>query len=137
MKIKISKKISEYFSSYKSKFNRKNKYDWASEVDEPVIGQIWWTVPDEVLWLYATNNSEGYEGSQTQIGIKKDGTLVWGYFSHCSCYNYSSYKGEVKELTEDNLIHTQKYYELEKIDIGAMDLIKKRIKQINKIGLKD
>ena len=58
------------------------------------FGHQHWNVPSDVLWLDYTSNEEGYDGSQTQIGIKQDGTIVWGYFSHCSCYGYEDYRGQ-------------------------------------------
>lgn len=136
MKIKIPKKITDYWGSYKHKFNPtpKNSYD---EIICPIIGKLWWVVPQEVLWLYTTNNEEGYDGNQTQFGIKKDGTIVWGYFSHCSCYGYEDYRGEFTELTDDNIIHTKKTYELENVDFGVLEIMKKRLKEISKQGLKD
>ena len=136
MELKIPKKIVEYWSSYKHKFNPKGKYEW-NPTSEILGNVLHWTLPEEVLWLYATNNSEGYDGSQTQIGVTKEGKVVWGYFSHCSCYGYEDYKGEFKELNEDNLIHTEKYYEMENIEKEVLVILKDRLKQISKIGLKD
>lgn len=136
MKLKIPEKITDYWGSYKHKFNPtpKNYYD---ENIFPIIGKLWWVIPEEVLWLYATYNEEGYDGSQTQFGIKKDGTIVWGFFSHCSCYGYEDYKGEFTELAEENMIHTKKTYELENVDFEVLEIIKKRIKDISKVGLKE
>lgn len=132
MKIKIPKKIIDYWSSYKNKFNKNDYY----KGDNPVIGNLYWIVPNEVIWIYTTNREEGYDGSQTQIGIKKDGTIVWGYFSHCSCYGYEEYGGEFEELSEDNLIHTEKYYEISDVPIDILKIIKNRIKEISKEELK-
>lgn len=128
MKIKITKKISEHFKSYKNKFNNQ---------ENDIVGKLFWVVPEEVLWLYSTNNEEGYDGNQTQIGIKQDGTIVWAYFSHCSCFGYEDFNGEYKELTDENLIHTRKTYEMENVDTEALKIIKKRLKEISKRGLKD
>ena len=136
MKIDIPKEIQDYFSSYKNKYNHKNKNSWEDSISL-IVGKLWWTVPDEVLWLYSTNNEEGYEGSQTQFGIKKDGTVVWGYFSHCSCYGYEDYKGEITELNDENEIHTRKTYELKEVDQNLLIIIENKLKQISKLGLKD
>lgn len=133
MKIKVSKEIMDYWDCYKSKFNPKGRC-----TESNILGHVLhWTIPKEVLWLYATNNEEDYEGSQTQIGIKKDGTVVWGFFSHCSCYGYEEYEGEFEELKEDNLIHTEKYYEMKNVDKEILKILKERLKQISKIGLKE
>jgi len=136
MKIKIPKKITDYWESYKNKFNKVgDTYD--DKLNPQPINKLWWIVPEEVLWLYTTNNGEGYEGSQTQFGIKKDGTIVWGFFSHCSCYGYEDYRGEITELTDENEIHTRKTYELENVDENVLYVLKQRLKEISKIGLKD
>ena len=136
MKIKIPKKITDYWESYKNKFNKVgDTYD--DKLNPQPINKLWWIVPEEVLWLYTTNNGEGYEGSQTQFGIKKDGTIVWGFFSHCSCYGYEDYRGEITELTDENEIHTRKTYELENVDENVLYVLKQGLKEISKIGLKD
>lgn len=137
MKLKIPKKIQDYFSSFKHKFNTKSVSEYSSEVDVSIIGHLYWTIPENVLWLYATNNEEGYDGSQTQFGIKQDGTIVWGYFSHCSCYGYEDYNGEISYLKDENDIHTRKTYELENVDDRVVEIMKERLKEINKIGIKD
>lgn len=136
MKIKIPKKITNYWSSYKEKFNTYG-YNWQDKINSTPIGKLWWIVPKDVLWLYSTQNEECYEGSQTQFGVKKDGTIVWGYFSHCSCYGYEDYEGEVNELNDENEIHTRKTYELNNVDSGVLLVMKQRLKEISKIGLKD
>ncbi len=65
-----------------------------------------------------------------------DGTIVWAYFSHCSCYGYEDYKGEVKELSDKNDIHTQKMYELKEVDSGVLSIMKQRLTERSKFGLK-
>ncbi len=135
MKIKITKKITDYWSSIIGKYNKYGDH-WDAK-ENPIIGKLWWNVPADILWLYSTQNEEGYEGSQTQFGVRKDGTIVWGYFSHCSCYGYEDYKGEVSELNDENEIHTRKTYELEDVDTGVLLIMKQRLKEISKLGLKD
>jgi hypothetical protein len=137
MEIIIPKKIIECWSSYKNKFNKKSKNTWESSSDI-LVNNLYWVVPEEVIWLYATNNEEDYDDcSQTQIGVTKEGKIVWGFFSHCSCYGYEDYKGDFEELKEDNLIHTEKYYEMENVDKNVLKLLKDRLNEISKIGLKD
>lgn len=137
MKIDIPKEIIECWGSYKHKFNPPKKNSW--DADLRILGSVlYWTIPEEVIWLYSTNNSEdGYDGSQTQIGVTKEGKVVWGFFSHCSCYDYESYEGEFKELSEDNLVHTEKYYHMENVNTDVLIILKDRLKQISEIGLKD
>ncbi len=131
MKIKINKKIIESWEMYINGFNRPR-----DSKENLIIGNLWWTIPDDILWLYATQNDEGYDGSQTQFGVRKDGTIVWAYFSHCSCYGYEDYKGEVNELSDKNEIHTQKTYELKEVDSGVLAIMKQRLTEISKFGLK-
>jgi hypothetical protein len=80
MKLKLSKKFINNFEKIKLMYNgdiSKSYYDWAS-IDLPI--ELTWGIPQEVIWLYSTSNEEGYEGSQTQIGIDKEGKVMWGYF---------------------------------------------------------
>lgn len=137
MKVEIPSEIVEYFSSYKNKFNPSSKHTYHSGSNVAPIGELHWTVPLEVLWLYATDNEEDYEGSQTQFGVKKDGTVVWGYFSHCSCYGYEDYKGEVTELNDENEIHTRKTYELNEVDSNVLSIMKSNLAKMVEIGLKE
>ena len=142
MKIKLPKKIVECFDAYKAKYNDETYDGMAYKNINSIVGKLWWVEPKEVLWLYATNNDEeGYEGSQTQIGIKKDGALVWAFYSHCSCNWYSDYTGKIKqgdkivddyhELAEDSY----KEYLLEKVDKNVVNLIEKRLTEMAKQGL--
>jgi len=78
--------------------------------------------------LYSTSRTEDYEGSQTQIGIDKEGKLMWGYFSHCSCYGYEDYNGDYKEF-EDNE-DTFKMYEMNEVPKEILIILKGRIKEI-------
>ena len=136
IKIKISKKISENFEAYVNKFNRINPNSYSSDCENEFVGKLEWTNPNDVLWLYCTENEEGYEGNQTQIGVQKDGTIVWSYYSHCSCYGYENFDGEFKpyEETDD---HTQKNFKMEGVEPNILKIIKERLKRISKRGLKD
>lgn len=137
MKISLPKNIQTHFKAYKNKYNETSD-TIGNSCEDKILGHLWWTIPEEVLWLYATQDGEdSYDGSETQVGVKKDGTVVWGYFSHCSCYGYEGYAGDYKELSEENLVHTQKIYELTKVDSEVLSLIKERLKLISKQGLVD
>ncbi len=61
---------------------------------------------------------------------------MWAYFSHCSCYGYGDYKGEINELSDKNDIHTQKMYELKEVYSGVLSIMKQRLTEISKMGLK-
>lgn len=68
------------------------KEDWLND-RESVIGHLWWDNPD-LVWVLITDKEESYEGSQAQIGITKDGRIMWEYQSHCSCNSYEDSTGE-------------------------------------------
>ncbi len=128
MNLEIPVQIIDCWNAYKWKYNHfEDKYTRPNG-----LFKLWWDVPKDVLWLYATSNEENYEGSQTQIGIQKNGTRVWGFFSHCSCNSYEEYDGKFEEF-----IDTQKNYELEKIDIDILNILKDRIQKITRLGLED
>jgi len=129
MKIKLSKKFVANFEKYKLEFNQFGK-DIYDIKEKSIVGKLTWNKPVEILWLYSTSREEDYEGSQTQIGIKKDGTIVWGFFSHCSCYGYEDYEGDYKEFEDKE--ETFKSYEMEEVDKNILDIIKARIKEMSK-----
>jgi len=73
-----------------------------SSEKKTAIGEIYWDNPN-VVWVLATKNEESYEGSQTQIGVDKDGVLRWEYQSHCSCDGYEDTCNLPSEVTEKTL----------------------------------
>ena len=89
-----------------------------------VIGEFHWNNPD-LLFVFTTNNEEDYEGSQTQVGISRDGKLYWEYQSHCSCDDYEDSKGLEKEFPPKDEKHS---YELEGIPLDWEERIQKNIK---------
>lgn len=99
----VSKAISQWD---KLKLKQSGKEEYGTEFKTP-IGQIHWDNPT-VVWVYASSNEEGYEGSQIQIGLNKTGNFVWEYQSHCSCNGYEDTKEELPVIPED----TTKSYEL-------------------------
>jgi hypothetical protein len=48
-----------------------------------------WRTPD-VFWVNAYEYVESYDASAIQIGISRDGKLVWESQSHCSCMGWSN-----------------------------------------------
>lgn len=73
---------------YKAKHNQSKGFDGYGKTDYDSEEIPWWQGPKDVVWVAWSNNEEDYEGSQTQIGVREDGTLVWEYQSHCSCNSY-------------------------------------------------
>lgn len=100
-------------------FDKKSEY--GSEFDS-VIGDIYWNNPN-VIWVFATTNEEGYEGSQTQVGLTKDGKLVWEYQSHCSCNGYE----DSEQIPDEFLKADLKRYELNDVPLDWEDKIRENI----------
>jgi hypothetical protein len=130
MKIEIPKIVYKHFEKVKSEFNPVSGNNYDSEVDAPVMGHLWWTKPQGVLWLYATDGEEGYDGSQSQFGVKKNGIVVWAFFSHCSCFGYNDYDGEISAF---NARTTLKSYECDEVDTDFINIMKNRLELIAKI----
>lgn len=86
----------------------KTKEDYVSGI-ENCIGKFYWDNPN-LAWVYVAGSEEGYEGSQTQLGISRDGKIKWSYQSHCSCNDYE----DENEIGED-FPTTEKNYELDRI----------------------
>lgn len=75
------------------------------------FGESHWDNPD-LVWVYLTNNEEGYEASQTQLGVTRDGRVLYEYQSHCSCDGYEdSHGGDGCPMPDD----TTKTYRLKEI----------------------
>ena len=124
--------LEDNFDAIKNKYNAsteesKDDYRSQSYIDTP-FGHMWFNKPKDVLWLYFTSNGEDYEGSQTQIGVKKDGTIMWGYFSHCSCFGYEDYDGEVKEFVGNP--DTFKMYEMTGVEQDVLNILNKNFNKI-------
>lgn len=103
------------------------KDEYGSE-REMKIGEIWWDNPN-VIWVLVTGNDEGYEGSQTQVGLTKDGRLLWEYQSHCSC-NYYEDSSEIEAEFLTAIQDTKKSYELGSIPLDWETKIAENIKQL-------
>lgn len=82
-------------------FPFKNSEEYCSEF-ESSIGKIWWNSP-HLVWIFATNKEESYEGSQSQVGVTKEGKLMWQYQSHCSCNGYEDTTELGEQFTEKTL----------------------------------
>ena len=124
MKLQVTEEFQLHFEGLKKYYNAN------PDTDNPIIGHLWWIKPSDTLWLFVTDKEEGYDGSQTQIGIKQDGTLMWGYFSHCSCYGYEDYEGDTKELNDLSF----KEYEMQGIEPDCLEVIKLRLQHIIDLG---
>lgn len=95
---------------------------------ETLIGKLWWDNPN-LIFVLVTDKEEGYDGSQAQIGISKDGKIRWEYQSHCSCYGYED-SDELGEEFKPEL--SKKSYELREIPLDWENQIRKNIKKLIK-----
>ncbi len=64
------------------------KWDALKLLKDPLGAPHWEN--EKLLWVFLTQREEGYEGSQTQLGLRKDGVVVYEYQSHCSCNSYET-----------------------------------------------
>lgn len=103
-------------------FEKKGEYN--SGFDS-AIGHIYWNNPN-VIWVLVTQNEEEYVGSQTQIGLTKEGKLVWQYQSHCSCNGYEDTNNTPEEFVKEDL----KSYELNEIPLDWEYKIRDNIKTL-------
>ena len=129
MKLAITKKLQDRWEVAKAQFNKDiPSYE---TFENPIVGKLWWQRPSDVLWLWSTNREEDYGGSQTQIGVKKDGTVMWGFHSHCSCNGY--YDDECPSTLKDfvNQEETFKQYEFNEVTDEVVPIITKRLAQIS------
>lgn len=101
------------------------KEDYGSE-RETVIGKLWWDNPD-LIFVLVTDQEEGYDSSQAQIGITRDGKIRWEYQSHCSCNSYEDSTGEQEDFLSEL---TKKSYELNGIPLDWEKQIVDNIKKL-------
>lgn len=94
MKIEeLIKKVCAKWDYYKSKEvteREGDKYN-ASEVRTMNGHLTSWDNPN-LLWLMVNVDGGGYEEYGNQVGLTKDGDLVWEYQSHCSCNGFADTK---------------------------------------------
>ncbi len=107
------------FQELREKYNKVCEANYEKGTN-PIIGELAWNAPENVLWLKADIREDSYEGEADQFGIKIDGTIVWGYFSHCSCYYYEDYDG-----TYESIAKYYKQYKIEspKLKVELQDIL--------------
>lgn len=103
---------------------KKPKY--GSECETVIGGKLWWNNPN-LIFVLVTDQEEGYEGSQAQIGISKDGKIRWEYQSHCSCNGYENSEDKGEEFLPEL---SKKSYELNSIPLDWETQIQENIKKL-------
>ena len=107
----------------------KEEYSSVSSGDSPV-GKIQWENP-LLLWILVTgdDNEDSYSGSTTQVGLSKDGRILWEYQSHCSCDGYEN-SDSLPDNDFPNDMLTKKSYELEMLPEDWEDKIAENIQKL-------
>ena len=85
----IIKKVCKKWDFYKSKevIDRFGG-DYSSSEGKTATGDNFcWNSP-KILWLLINIDGDGYEEHGTQIGLTKEGKIVWQFQSHCSCNGF-------------------------------------------------
>ena len=108
-------------------FKKTRSMSYEGDTIYTVIGQLDWDNPN-IAWLLATGGGEGYEGWATQIGLTKDGRLVWEYQSHCSCNSFGDSSDKGNEMPED----TSKIYEFKEVPSDWESEIRENARKIIK-----
>jgi hypothetical protein len=103
----IKKAVARWDDLMKIQLGAKKEDSWSSLITVPVVGTLDWNNP-KLLFVFAVSQDGGYEGSATQIGITKDGRLMYEYQSHCSCNSFEDTSNEGSPIPQD----TTKTYEL-------------------------
>lgn len=108
-------------------YNQLPREDWSSD-RKSIIGHLWWDNPN-LVWVLITDNDEGYEGSQAQVGISENGKLLWEYQSHCSCNGYEDSQDNGDEFLPEL---SKKTFEIEynKIPYDWENQISENIKKL-------
>jgi len=124
-------RIVKDFENIKSKHfaMEKREGQWSSEFDS-IIGRVWWNNP-HLVWILVSSKEEDYEGSQTQVGVDKDGNLRWEYQSHCSCNSYEDTSDLPPHFHEDSVKSFDFTYTLppEAWELMMIDNMKKLLKK--------
>lgn len=93
-------KVVRNWQSIRDQFVEKRKNSWDDH--KSIIGTLWWDNPN-LVWILVTDAEEGYEGSQSQVGVDKEGNLRWEFQSHCSCNSYRDSSDLPEQFTENTL----------------------------------
>ncbi len=90
---KLIKKVCKKWDFYKSK-EIPTKDSWSEYTQTKTLNGYTsaWDNPS-ILWLMVNVDGSGYEESGNQVGITKDGRIVWEYQSHCSCNTFGDNAG--------------------------------------------
>lgn len=84
-------KVCENWAMYKAKETKTD--DYGTTLVKTLNGYTTaWENPN-LLWLLVEIEDGSYDGSGCQVGLSKEGKLVWEYQSHCSCNGFEDTDG--------------------------------------------
>lgn len=131
----LKKKVCKKWDFYKSKEQIiETGNDWGGSEVKTLNGYTTsWNNPN-LLWLLVNVDGSGYEESGNQVGINKDGKIVWEYQSHCSCNSFGDTSnphgdGELCLGCEEK----PKSYELSQLPEDWEKIIKVNLEEILKV----
>ncbi len=89
-------KVSKSFDLYKSLEAKESFcYQYGATTVTTLFGdKTHWDNPN-LLWVMVNVDGGGYEEYGNQVGVNRDGKLVWEYQSHCSCNEFEDSSGPV------------------------------------------
>lgn len=130
----LIKKVCEKWDFYKSKEVGSKEYDTASYTNIKTLNgyDTAWDNPN-LLWLMVEISDGSYDGSGTQVGLTKDGRIMWEYQSHCSCdcFKDSTLHGDGELCL--GCIKDPKSYELQRLSDDWKKIVKVNLEEILKI----
>lgn len=132
---KLIARVCKKWDLYKSKEKGQKPYNTSDYTEVKTLNGYTtsWENPN-LLWLLVNIEGGGYEASGNQVGLTKDGKLVWEYQSHCSCDSFEDSKaphgdGELCLGCEEK----PKSYELNNLPNDWEKIIKVNLEEILKI----
>jgi hypothetical protein len=129
----LIKKVCERWDFYKSKEVREKEYESNENTKVTTLNgyTAYWDNPN-ILWLLINIRLEGYEEWGNQVGVTKEGNIVWEYQSHCSCNGFFDSTSSGDELPF-NLDSTKKSFNLSELPDEWQKIIKVNLEQILEI----
>lgn len=88
---KLIKKVCKKWDFYKSKeviVTDNAGSDWGSSEVKTLNGYTTSWNNKNLIWLMVNVDGSGYDESGNQVGLSRDGKIVWEYQSHCSCNSF-------------------------------------------------
>jgi len=124
---KLLDKVVKKWDAARALFTAAPKPHEYSVARETPIGTIEWDNPN-VVWLLVAIDSSSYEGSGSQIGLTKDGRLVWEY--HCSCDDFEDSDHALSSDFLQDIKDTKKSFELNSVPLDWEEQIRENAKKI-------